>query len=118
MEKHDTNQKAGDVFCPLQYMLCDTAFKPANIAIAVYKCQKGFVQDRDEQMFNTCMSSPHVITEHTMGIWKGRFPWLQNIRMLITDETESLERILKYVILLPQTLVQTTQLLVAVFGRL
>ncbi|KAL7520303.1 hypothetical protein ACHAWX_005032 [Stephanocyclus meneghinianus] len=91
------NQKAGDFFSPLQYVLCDTAFEPSDIAIAAYKCQAGFVQDRDEQMFNTCMSSPRVITEHTMGIWKGRFPWLRNIRMLITDEKESLERILKYI---------------------
>eukprot|EP00804_Cyclotella_cryptica_P005843 CCRYP_000136-RC/>CCRYP_000136-RC protein AED:0.24 eAED:0.23 QI:0/-1/0/1/-1/1/1/0/245 len=90
------NQKAQDFFSPLQYVLCDTAFEPSDIAIAAYKCQAGFVQDRDEQMFNTCMSSPRVITEHTMGLWKGRFPWLRNIRMLNTDETESLERILKY----------------------
>mgnify|MGYP006169553629 CR=1 FL=1 len=85
------------IFSPLQYVLCDTAFEPSDIAVAAYKCQAGFVQDRDEQMFNTCMSSPRVITEHTMGIWKGRFPWLRNMRMLITDETESFERILKYI---------------------
>ena len=85
------------IFSPLQYVLCDTAFEPSDIAIAAYKCQAGFVQDRVDQIFNKCMSSPHVITEHTMGVWKGWFPWLQNIRMLITDETESLEWILKYV---------------------
>ena len=65
------NQKAGDFFSPLQYVLGDTAFEPSNIAIAAYRCQKGFVQDRDEQMVNTCMTTPCVITEHTMGIWKG-----------------------------------------------
>eukprot|EP00804_Cyclotella_cryptica_P017404 CCRYP_016635-RA/>CCRYP_016635-RA protein AED:0.33 eAED:0.28 QI:0/0/0/1/0/0/2/0/132 len=43
------------------------------------------------------MSSPHVITGHTMGVWKGRLPWLQNIRMLIANETESRERLLKYI---------------------
>eukprot|EP00804_Cyclotella_cryptica_P018903 CCRYP_006432-RC/>CCRYP_006432-RC protein AED:0.31 eAED:0.30 QI:0/-1/0/1/-1/1/1/0/185 len=91
------NQKASDFFSPLQYVLCDTAFEPSDIAVAAYKCQAGFVQDRDEQMFSTCMSSPRVITAHTMGLWKGRFPWLRNIRMLITDDTESLERILKYI---------------------
>eukprot|EP00804_Cyclotella_cryptica_P023292 CCRYP_000454-RA/>CCRYP_000454-RA protein AED:0.19 eAED:0.17 QI:0/0/0/0.66/0/0/3/0/143 len=80
-----------------RYVLYDTAFEPSDIAIAADKCQAGFVQDRDEQMFNTCMSSPRVITEHTMGLWKGRFPWLRNIRMPITDETESLEQILKYI---------------------
>eukprot|EP00804_Cyclotella_cryptica_P011928 CCRYP_004400-RA/>CCRYP_004400-RA protein AED:0.43 eAED:0.56 QI:0/0/0/1/0/0/2/0/89 len=33
-----------------------------------------FVQDRDEQMFNTFMSSPRVSTEHTMGIMERKVP--------------------------------------------
>jgi len=43
------------------------------------------------------MSSPHVITEHTMDLWKGWFPWLKNIPMSITNEKETLEPILRYI---------------------
>eukprot|EP00956_Cyclotella_meneghiniana_P042764 scaffold249313_cov74-Cyclotella_meneghiniana.AAC.1 len=32
-----------------------------------------------------------------MGLWKGRFPWLRGIRMEITDEPESKEKLLKYI---------------------
>ena len=32
-----------------------------------------------------------------MGLWKGRFPWLRNIRMRITNDKKSLEKILRYI---------------------
>ena len=32
-----------------------------------------------------------------MGIWKGRFPWLRNIRMVITDDPKSLKKIMMYI---------------------
>jgi len=32
-----------------------------------------------------------------MGLWKGRCGWLRKIRMLITNEKESLEKILEYI---------------------
>ena len=34
LEKHETNEKASDVYSPLEYIFCDTAFKPSDIAIA------------------------------------------------------------------------------------
>ncbi|KAL3783503.1 hypothetical protein ACHAWO_009721 [Cyclotella atomus] len=48
---------------------------------------------------NTSHTPAHVrvITEHTMGLWKGRFPWLRNIRMTITNDPKSLDSILKYI---------------------
>jgi hypothetical protein len=32
-----------------------------------------------------------------MGLWKGRFSWLRNIRMCITNDKKSLARILRYI---------------------
>ena len=32
-----------------------------------------------------------------MGLWKGRCGWLRKIRMLITNEKESLEKVLLYI---------------------
>ena len=55
------------------------------------------MQQRDEEQFNTCLARVRVITEHSMGLWKGRFPWLRNIRMKITNDPESLNSILKYI---------------------
>jgi len=36
-------------------------------------------------------------SEHTIGILKGRFPWLRSIRMKITTEKKSLHCILRLV---------------------
>jgi hypothetical protein len=55
------------------------------------------VQPKDEEQFNTCLARVRVITEHTMGLWKGQFPWLCNIRMTITNDPKSLDSILKYI---------------------
>ena len=91
------SQSPEKYFTSLEYVLCDTAFEPSDHAIPSYKCLTGFVQDRDEELFNTALGSPRVISEHTMGIWKGRFPWLRKIRMIITDDPDSLYRILWYI---------------------
>jgi hypothetical protein len=91
------NQQAHKYFSDLEYLLGDTAFEPSEICIPAYKCDPGFFQDRDHQHFNRCMATPRVITEHTMGLWKGRFPWLRNIRMLITNDKESLANIIRYI---------------------
>ena len=93
----DQCQRPELYFSDVEYLLCDTAFEPTNYAIPAYKAQPGFVQDRDEQKFNTCLASPRVISEHVMGVWKGRFPWLRKIRMLVTDEKKYLKRILRYI---------------------
>ena len=75
-----------EYFDEMQYILCDTAYEPSTFCIPAYKCQTGYVQPSDQEYFNSCLATPRVITEHTMGLWKGRFPWLRNIRMLITND--------------------------------
>jgi len=88
----DHCQNPHKYFLKHEYILCDTAFVPSDHAIPAYKCEPGFLQDPDEQRFNTALASPRVISEHCMGIWKGRFPWLRNIRMIITDDPKSLKK--------------------------
>jgi hypothetical protein len=84
-------------FSASEYLLCDCAFEPSDITVSAYKSQAGFYMPQDEQKFNNVMKEPRVITEHTMGLWKGRFPWLRNIRMLITNDKETLARIIRYI---------------------
>jgi DDE superfamily endonuclease len=50
-----------------------------------------------EEMFNIALSKPRTSSEHTIGMLKGRFPWLRNIRMAITEDKNSLKTILKYI---------------------
>ena len=50
-----------------------------------------------EEKFNTALARPRVLSEHCIGIWKGRFPFLKGIRMKITDDTNSLKHILRMI---------------------
>jgi len=38
-----------------------------------------------------------VISEHCIGMLKGRFPWLRQIRLLITEDDKSLKEILELI---------------------
>jgi hypothetical protein len=50
----------------------------------------------EHERFNTLMSKPRVISEHCIGLLKGRFPWLREIRVMINSKND-LKRILAYV---------------------
>lgn len=63
--------------------------------VSTYKKPNNAVIPREHEVFNTALTAPRVSSEHTIAIWKGRFPWLQGIRMYITEEKESLHNILK-----------------------
>ena len=92
-------QRPSDFFSPGEYIVADTAYEPSNEVIPAFKSSPGMglLQTPDKQMFNLCLASPRVTAEHTMGLWKGRCSWLRKIRMIITNEKESLEHILKYI---------------------
>lgn len=90
-------QEPEKYFSPLEYQLVDTAFEPSPHTIPSFKAQEGFLHDPDDETFNTALATPRVCAEHTMGLWKGRLPWLRKIRMVINDDPESLRRILKYI---------------------
>ncbi|KAL7538614.1 hypothetical protein ACHAWF_010854 [Thalassiosira exigua] len=90
-------QEPEKFFGPVEYITADTAFEPSVHCIPTYKKQPGFVLAQCKEIFNTEMGSLRVITEHCMGLWKGRFGWMRKIRMRITDDPESLKRVLMYI---------------------
>ncbi len=51
---------------------------------------------QEHENFNAILSSARVISEHTIRIWKARFPWLRNIQMLITEQEKSIKKILYF----------------------
>ena len=42
----------------------------------------------EQEMFNRALSKPWVESEHVIGIWKGRFPWLHSIPMIMKYSTQ------------------------------
>ena len=45
-------------------------------------------------LFNKPLSKARVISEHTIGLLKGRFPWLKSIRKNITEKKKTPKEIL------------------------
>lgn len=84
-------------FRPNEYILGDSAFECKWYCIPAFKKTAGFQIEQHKSRFNDLLSSPRVISEHTIGIWKGRFPWLRSIRMRITDDRKSIIQLLKVI---------------------
>jgi DDE superfamily endonuclease len=82
-------------FSSTQYLLGDSDYECRPFMVSTYKKPNNAVIPREHEVFNTALTAPRVSSEHTIAIWKGRFPWLQGIRMYITEEKESLHNILK-----------------------
>ena len=82
-------------FRPREYILGDSAFENSWFMVSAYRCPSGSTLPREEEVFNHAMSAPRVISEHTIGILKGRFPWLRGIRQVLTEDPSSMRRILE-----------------------
>ena len=82
-----------------EFIMCDTAYKPSWFYVPAYKYATGdgLLLHPDKSLLNTVLAKPRVKCKHTMGLWKGRCPWLRNIRMKITNDKKSLKQILRYI---------------------
>ena len=79
-------------------LLGDSAYTPRKNMVSVYK--KGYGEPRlsfSKEQFNTIISRPRVLSEHTIGILKARFCTLREIRLKITEDPESMKKVLNYV---------------------
>ena len=65
--------------------------------VSAFKKQKDKTISLDHRQFNRALAKPRVRSEHCIGIWKGRFPWLRKICKIITNKTESLRDILRHI---------------------
>jgi DDE superfamily endonuclease len=80
-----------------QYLLGDSAFENSLFMVSSYKCPKGMELGRQEESFNRALSKPRISAEHTIGMLKGRFLFLRQIRMPITEDNKSLKKVLMYI---------------------
>lgn len=83
-------------FALQQYLLGDSAFENKWFLVSAYKKPFGTSIPREFEVFNTCMAKPRVISEHCIGLLKGRFPWLREIRTVIKGKKD-LKSILFYI---------------------
>jgi hypothetical protein len=89
-------QHLDDHFRETEYIIGDSAYGTQNFMVSTYKKPVGAPIHPDHEVFNTKLSKPRVTSEHTIGILKGRFPFLRSIRMRLTGK-KSFKKILRYI---------------------
>jgi DDE superfamily endonuclease len=79
-----------------QYILGDSAFENHSFMVSSYRSPQGQPITWEKEVFNHAMSKPRVISEHTIGILKGRFQWLRLVRMVVKQDLESFTYLLAH----------------------
>jgi len=90
----DLYQNPKKHFSENEFNLGDSAFANSPFMVSSFKKQSGEEIPEEHERFNKLLSKVRMRSKHTIGILKGRFPWLQSIRMKITKKKRSLRRIL------------------------
>jgi hypothetical protein len=83
-------------FSPTQWMMGDSAFENTNFMVSCFTAPSGQSISREKELFNRRLSKVRVISEHTIGLLKRRFPWLRSIRKKITDDPSTLRDVLLF----------------------
>ena len=95
--KMKVNTSSEDHFSGTQYILSDSALENCSYVVAAFKKPPLRPMPPNNERFNTKLARARIISEHVIGLLKGRFPWLRSIRNLVTDDKESMMRILKLI---------------------
>ena len=93
----DLYQDPNSYFSEMEFNIGDSAFSNSPFMVASFKKSAGEVIPEEHERFNTLLAKVRIRSEHTIGILKGRFPWLRSIRMKITEKKRSLRKILRLV---------------------
>jgi hypothetical protein len=84
-------------FGRVYYLLSDSALTNSPTVVSSFKCANGHQLQVMEEQFNTLLAKPRIISEHTIGMLKGRFQILKSIPMKITNARKSVKRILRVI---------------------
>ncbi|GAU95304.1 hypothetical protein RvY_06946-1 [Ramazzottius varieornatus] len=82
------------LFTPGEYLLADSAYTTSAVTVSTYKRPSSLVADNEQ--FNFYLASIRIRVKHTIGILRGRFPFLQSFRIKIFDK-ETHERAVRWI---------------------
>lgn len=88
------SNKPDNFFSSGEYLVADSAFSNTTFIVPAYKKFADGGEGKVE--FNTLLGTVRVLSEHTIGIWKGRFPWLRSIPIKVSNKSSML-RLVRYV---------------------
>lgn len=86
-----------DALAHREYLLGDCAFENVWFIVSAFCKPFGTILPHEHKVFNDAEKPVQAILEHTIGILKGRFPWLCQIHTIITDDPKSIKCILEYI---------------------
>jgi hypothetical protein len=86
-------------FKPTQYVIADSAYTSSWFVISNYKALPNQLLRGKEEKFNATIAKARVLAEHTIGLLKGQFPSLRQIRKKIrmADQELSIQSILMHI---------------------
>ena len=73
-----------------QYVIADSAMSPSWWMVPSFKKPHNSSLPQNKEIFHKMLARARILSEHTIGLWKGWFPWLQSIRMVVTEKVESM----------------------------
>jgi hypothetical protein len=82
-------------FSPKEYLVGDSAFTNSLYLVTSYKRASGQAVLPSGQSWYV-LNIPRSGVENTIGIWKGRFPWLHDIRLRVRHRN-SMVKVIKFV---------------------
>ena len=88
-------KKPKKYFTDNEYLLGDSAFECQPFMVSTYRTYAGKPLTPVQTKFNSIISSPCAISEHTIGIWKARFPFLKKLSNKITNSPASNRDLIK-----------------------
>ena len=91
------NMKHGEYFSNREYFLSDSALETSDRAVFAFRKPPSQPMPYNRLRFNTKLARARIISEHAIGILKGRFPWLNGINMKMTGYSKSMVRVLTYI---------------------
>lgn len=77
----------------MQCLIGDSAFENTPHVVSAFRKPCDSSVPKKQEQFNEKLACLRIISEHCIGMLKGRFPWLRSIRLLITEEKKLLTQI-------------------------
>lgn len=73
-------------FARHEYLLADSGFTSSKRFIPAFKRPRGLPLEREKRQFNFELSRQRIRIKHAIGMLKGRWQSLRELRILIKDE--------------------------------
>jgi DDE superfamily endonuclease len=80
-------------FAEREYCIGDSAFENSWFMVSAFKKPKGEPIPPEHEKFNEKLARLRIISEHCIGMLKGRFPWLRSIQLKVNKKKSSLRKI-------------------------